>query len=789
MNEHQQQQQQQPAEHAAVASEPHFAGGFVVQPQTLQYTQLSSAPHDLGNVQASMGLLGLSETPAGDLDSTAAVGSFPVPVHVADPEAMRISQERAILRAQRKQAREVRNNRYKDFNRMMSKGDMEFISRGQLSQLVNSDPMTDDFYNQMYQIMKGSVPPVPSIPTAATVATVATTAAVNAANTVVTDASIPPLQQIQQPVPTPAAPVDPAVLSSAVAMPVPSPAFPEVVTAPPQQSQESSEAVTTSQPAEPLAVLSSQQARPVPSAAHARMLNEHLQSRQQSESPNQSPAGQSQPQQQQQQQQQHRDRDHHHTGGNRRHHHNNNRQTRQEQAANQMAQQMQRILEAAKRPKKDTVTLEGALGNIVIRSSKAPKQAISLARGASESTEDLPGSAQQPTAMSHRVNLQLIESVYSNLLQIEALFREQDAAALKPPSQEVEDQLASLASSIEQIKQRIFDLLDLDNPIGEVRPHTVIRLLSVQKGMAAFPRVLNYVGNDGALRLLSCIFANLDSLPLCGPASFTALLTQQQEQHEQRGRLSSSSFSDPSDARALTAGSTDPSATSLRERRIIEDAETFMRCVIPLVAINLSKSPLPIINGLLHLMVDRNSIPYLAMSKPGLTCLTLLLVRMATLRQEQAQLVDSVDLAHSTEVFAQLFNSLTSYIAALFPSTMNQATLGLQQQQQQTPSAESPTDSQQQQQQQQNSIPGSEDIYVWEFLAAMASCATVDQQRQLITEARDKILENIMLSRVAGQTAALFGPSSAASAEEAALRINSANIFLHTLGLDASYIN
>lgn len=67
---------------------------------------------------------------------------------------------------------------------------------------------------------------------------------------------------------------------------------------------------------------------------------------------------------------------------------------------------------------------------------------------------------------------------------------------------------------------------------------------------------------------------------------------------------------------------------------------------------------------------------------------------------------------------------------------------------------------------------------VWQFLAALALNASLEQQQVLVTSLRERVLENV--------TSAMKGwvPDE----ETRKIRLANVNIFLHALGLDSSQI-
>lgn len=89
---------------------------------------------------------------------------------------------------------------------------------------------------------------------------------------------------------------------------------------------------------------------------------------------------------------------------------------------------------------------------------------------------------------------------------------------------------------------------------------------------------------------------------------------------------------------------------------------------------------------------------------------------------------------------------------------------------------------------QHESILDAEDEPVWHFLAALAVSSDMTQQQVLVTEVRDKVLENVQkASRAAAAASADTGDQHLAQ-HVAQAKIRNANTFLHALGLDASQI-
>jgi len=183
---------------------------------------------------------------------------------------------------------------------------------------------------------------------------------------------------------------------------------------------------------------------------------------------------------------------------------------------------------------------------------------------------------------------------------------------------------------------------------------------------------------------------------------------------------------------------------------IIEEVELFLSTICPPILNYVNEAPLVIINGLLGLLIEKNNVAWISRSKVGLAFLTLFLTRIETLRQSGGSMVGlmapspEIPLLQSVELYGNLFSSLQNHFLAIFPPTSSSI----------------------------------EDVYVWQFLAALAVGLNVTQQHQLVIEVREKVLENV--------TNATRGHIPADAAQT---KIANVNLFLHALGLDASQVN
>ncbi|KAJ2633649.1 DNA topoisomerase 2-associated protein pat1 [Coemansia sp. RSA 1290] len=387
-----------------------------------------------------------------------------------------------------------------------------------------------------------------------------------------------------------------------------------------------------------------------------------------------------------------------------------------------MQQHVQRIVnEARRRPKIAHVAAEGALGRISVNSARNPKQVIQVQqrshagsisgqdiRTNSPSTYDINGmfaSDARSPAHERRATLRAIEAVYSAVLQLEQLLREQS----RLPAGE-HRAVQTWATSYAQAQEQAWAELGAAQPITNTYPHPLVRFLAFSKGKRLIPRLVHHLSLDQTLALTTTIIANFESLDVCRFGSFSM-----------------------------------SSDVSARQR---DETSLFLHAVMPPTLAFMAETPLQIINGLFALFMERNNVAWVARTRPAQVFMTVVLGRSAMLRQQQQQ-QQQQDLFQAAELYNHLFSVLRGSVPSLFPPL---PALG------QTPRP-------------------AEDVHAWQFLAALAQSASVEQQHILVADARSVVLERVQLAK-SGQV-----PSDVAVAI-----IGNVNLFLNALGLDASQI-
>ena len=130
--------------------------------------------------------------------------------------------------------------------------------------------------------------------------------------------------------------------------------------------------------------------------------------------------------------------------------------------------------------------------------------------------------------------------------------------------------------------------------------------------------------------------------------------------------------------------------------------------------------------------------------------MTIILSRAESLKQATPA-PETHDLAQWQQTFDALFNALSNNLPALFPSTRALARLPFGAAQYLSGQATSSI----------NALRPDVDLDdepVWRFLAAIAVCADPNEQQSLVTNVRDKVLENVARAKkgkVAAEVAAL----------------------------------
>ncbi|EEB07134.1 topoisomerase II-associated deadenylation- dependent mRNA-decapping factor [Schizosaccharomyces japonicus yFS275] len=175
---------------------------------------------------------------------------------------------------------------------------------------------------------------------------------------------------------------------------------------------------------------------------------------------------------------------------------------------------------------------------------------------------------------------------------------------------------------------------------------------------------------------------------------------------------------------------------------IAESIQAFTQYVLPSILNCVNEADLHFITSLFLQVLRNSNLTFIIQTRVGVSFLTMLISRAETLKQ--AGTSDPADVANWDQQFNVFFNAVTTHFSSVFPPP--------------------------------NARAYADDSYPWEFLASCAAAASSNQHFTLVSETRDRVLDNIITSRRAPPEIAL-------------VRISNVNLFLNAMGLDAKQLN
>ncbi|CAE6519364.1 unnamed protein product [Rhizoctonia solani] len=405
---------------------------------------------------------------------------------------------------------------------------------------------------------------------------------------------------------------------------------------------------------------------------------------------------------------------------------------RRENALQKMATQVERIVTNAKareleKGAQSASHLQGALGKVSGRSYKAAPRQLLQVEHDHISKEDAATAKQ--AAQLGREALGNQPGAGTGIVKRDPLTRREALITLEaiydrvlkieqlqraPPSPEDPVAEVKWRETYESETDALWSFLPILTPLETSNPHPFASLLAPSKGKRLIPRLTRIFDPNRVLTMYTLLIAVFSQLDVVREA---------EQDHVQ--------------------------------------TDLFMTSVLPPLVPILGNAGLRFVHGLLGLLIESGSnLVQLAGTKPGIAVLTILLSRVEILKTSEAEAPNSSELQAWQNVFDTLFRSLAQHLVSLFPSTRYAAAQAFGA----TPH-----------------LPEGPDVAdepVWQFCAALAVNADMQQQQQLVAELRDKVLEN-----VAGATKGW-----AADERAGALKIANVNLFLHALGLDSSQI-
>ncbi|KAK5117237.1 hypothetical protein LTR62_005854 [Meristemomyces frigidus] len=381
-----------------------------------------------------------------------------------------------------------------------------------------------------------------------------------------------------------------------------------------------------------------------------------------------------------------------------------------------MEQQVARAVEAAKaRPKNKQLVMEGSLGKIAFSNSKTPRPLLNLKRPDSEARVRQSAKA---AVFDRKAALGDIEKVYTCLMRLEDHERKLAAPPNEDSPADVIEGHMRWRSDMQDFNQQLWEAMKVMEPIQQnpTTPHPFIQILAHSKGKKVIPRVFRHLDDNQRLTMLTLIAIHLDILDVIRNAY-------------------------------------PPADNSPLPSKVKEEIELFSAAVMPPLFSYINEAPLNIIIGLLGLVLDRVHLPLILRTKIGVNILTMFvsraeLVKQATQTpagQQPNQQQAAADMAQWSDLYNRLFDTVEPVLPYIFPTD--------------------------------TIISASDDVHVWQFLAAMGVGASPDQQQRLVLGVKERVMETVAIARAPGLPE-----------EMRERRLGEVNLFMRAIGLDVELL-
>ncbi|OCH93671.1 hypothetical protein OBBRIDRAFT_790021 [Obba rivulosa] len=431
---------------------------------------------------------------------------------------------------------------------------------------------------------------------------------------------------------------------------------------------------------------------------------------------------------------------------------------RRQNALQRMEAQVERIVQNARLREKEKISLnslQGALGKTSGRSYKAaPRQLLQVdstsptpspahahiskadvvaSRDGAGATREAAKFGREALAttgdakarkdpLTQREALMIIERLYDIVLDIEQHKREEESI-------EDEEEHEAWSKRLEQLIEQLWQGLQVTVYFETSNPHPFVSLLTPIKGKRLLPRIARHFNPDQMRIVLTLILACFAQLDVVKHASILDSL------HD-----------------------------TVERRDVENQTQAFVGSVVQTLLPLIAKTDLKMIRGYLGILLEPNTAFSAFRTGPGLALLTLLLSRVAVLKQNMAsateisEMPSPEELAEWQQQLNHLFELIGPHLLTLFPSVRIGIISGLG----------------------FANVPNADvlDQPVWQFLASLAVHAQQEQQHILVTSLREMVLECVASVQKGWVT----------DPEDRKLRLNNVNLFLHALGLDASQI-
>ncbi|MCJ1416145.1 hypothetical protein MMC32_002480 [Xylographa parallela] len=382
-----------------------------------------------------------------------------------------------------------------------------------------------------------------------------------------------------------------------------------------------------------------------------------------------------------------------------------------------MEQQVQRAVEAAKlKPKNKQLVIEGSLGKISFSNAKTPKPLLNIKRNDGGDISNRPqGPGRIPSTRKVTQTEMSASDRKSVLRNIEAVY----STLMK-----MEDAMR---------REPTLPMPESDDVTGaEDHEHWLKDKEILNEILWNDLKVMNPINPGSSIPHPFIAFLSYAKGKKAIPRVFRHLIDQQ------RVTMMTIIILHLDILDVVRLGQLQPGETQLPPAAR-EAIDLFSAAVIPSLFSYVSDASLYYVAGLLGLILDRVNVQGAARTRVGLSILTMLTSR-ATLIREAGEINDA-EWQHWSHLFNRLFDILEPSLGSIFPDSLNTG----------------------------------EDIYVWQFLAAIGSGASPEQQQRLVLAVKDRVMETVMQSKT-------LPP------EMASQRLSNVNLFMRAIGLDVGLL-
>lgn len=369
------------------------------------------------------------------------------------------------------------------------------------------------------------------------------------------------------------------------------------------------------------------------------------------------------------------------------------RYKRADVALQRMQQQVQKAVTVAKeRPKLTQYAREGALGKISFGNGKKPRQQLEIfSKAAQREIEKKEAEGKKEESEST-----IADSDVTSADKVTPASKKARSPSISAPSKPIKkyskkDIMSILENIISKLmnvesESRLTSDVDttdlweslhiLDQPSSsgddELEVNPFIQCLNHNKTLKILPRLFKFLSREQILTIVTLIMSNLENLSVIKLGSYTTYPDKK--------------VSDP----------------------ILKLVEAYSLTFSKVLMNAAQDFKFNEIIGLLVILIEHNNVSFVSTTKIGLSILTTLLSRAELIRGEGV--ISATDLSEWSSCYDELFTSLESRIAAIFP-----------------PHPEDVDDG------------SSRENYVWQFLATLSLGGKLSHQRIIVDEVRDEI--------------------------------------------------